>query len=332
MPRTGLVQTVLGCLESTQVVLVAGAAGIGESAVIKDAVAVLASDHFVFGFRAEEFALPHLDATLQNGQIPANAATVRAILAGQHRKVLLIESVERLLEKSTRDAFSDLLKLAATDGSLRMVLTCRDYSTDLVRAAFLASASLEHSVVIVPQLDDVELTEVETSLPSLARPLANRALRRLLRNPYFLDKAVQISWSSDRPLPESERDFRAVFWQQIIRAEDRSAAGVPQRRDGAFREIAVRRAQALAPYVTCDDLDASIVDSLRHDSLIASSDQNASLVAPAHDVLEDWAVLRWIEQQHLATDGSFRAFSEAIGTPPRGSPSLPHVGGGACRP
>ena len=316
LPRTGLVQTVLGCLESTQVVLVAGAAGIGESAVIKDAVAVLASDHFVFGFRAEEFALPHLDATLQNGQIPANAATVRAILAGQHRKVLLIESVERLLEKSTRDAFSDLLKLAATDGSLRMVLTCRDYSTDLVRAAFLASASLEHSVVIVPQLDDVELTEVETSLPSLARPLANRALRRLLRNPYFLDKAVQISWSSDRPLPESERDFRAVFWQQIIRAEDRSAAGVPQRRDGAFREIAVRRAQALAPYVTCDDLDASIVDSLRHDSLIASSDQNASLVAPAHDVLEDWAVLRWIEQQHLATDGSFRAFSEAIGTHP----------------
>ena len=316
LPRAGLVQTVLGCLESTQVVLVSGAAGVGKSAVVKDSIAVLASDHFVFGFRAEEFAQPHLDATLQHAQIPANAATLQAILAGQHLRVLLIESVERLLEKSTRDAFSDLLQLAAGDKSLRIVLTCRDYSTDLVRASFLDPAPLEHSVVVVPQLDDGELTEVEASLPTLARPLAHPALRQVLRNPYFLDRALQISWSADRSLPESERDFRAVFWQQIIRAADRSAAGMPRRRDEAFREIALRRARELAPYVSCDDLDAAAVDSLRHDSLIASPDDGASLVAPAHDVLEDWAILRWIEQQHLANDGSFRALSEAVGTYP----------------
>lgn len=81
-------------------------------------------------------------------------------MAGQDRKVLLIESVERLLEKSTRDALSDLLTLAAADKSLRIVLTCRDYSTDLVRASFLAPARTGHSVVAIPQLDDSELTEV----------------------------------------------------------------------------------------------------------------------------------------------------------------------------
>ena len=316
LPRTDLVQKVLRHLESTQVVLVSGPSGIGKSAVIKDAIAVLAGDHFVLAFRAEEFALPHLDATFQNAQIPANAGAVRAILAGQHRKILLVESVERLLEKSTRDAFSDLLKLADDDESLRILLTCRDYSTELVRAALLPSTRLASSVVVVPELNEVELKEVTASLPTLARPLQNPALRRLLRNPYFLDKASQISWSADRPLPESERDFRDVFWKQIIRGEARSALGVPDLRDGVFREIAVRRAQALAPYVTCADLDASAVDTFRHDSLIASSDQSASLVAPAHDVLEDWAILRWIEQRYLASNGSFRAFSDAIGTHP----------------
>ena len=316
LPRTGLVQKVLGCLESTQVVLVSGAAGVGKSAVVKDAIAVLASDHFVFGFRSEEFAQPHLDATLQHAQIPANAVTLRAFLAGQHLKVLLIESVERLLEKSTRDAFSDLLQLAAADKSLRIVLTCRDYSTDLVRASFLAPTPLEHSVVVVPELDDGELTEIATWLPTLAHPLANPPLRQVLRNPYFLDRALQISWSADRPLPESERGFRAVFWQQIIRAEDRSAAGMPSRRDEAFRQIALRRARALVPYVRCDDLDAAVVDSLRHDSLVAFADGGAPLVAPAHDVLEDWAIVRWIEQQHLANDGSYRVLSETLGTYP----------------
>ena len=33
-------------------------------------------------------------------------------------------------------------------------------------------------------------------------------------------------------------------------------------------------------------------------------------------MLEDWAVLRWIEQQHGTNDGSFHALSETIGTQP----------------
>ena len=314
LPRAGLVQEVLGRLESTRVVLLSGPAGIGKSAVVRDAITVLRDDHFAFGFRAEEFAHPHLDATLQNAQIPANTAALRAILASQDRKVLVIESVERLLEKSTRDAFSDLLGLAAADASLRIVLTCREYSTDLVRASFLDSMPVER--VDVPPLDDVDLEKVETSLPALARPLANPALRRVLRSPYVLDKALQISWSADRPLPESEREFRAVFWRQIVRADDRSAAGLPHRRDETVREIALRRARALTAYVTCADLDPAVVESLRLDSLIVSPDQNPALVAPAHDVLEDWAVLRWIEQQHGTNDGSFHALSETIGTQP----------------
>lgn len=314
--RAGLVQQVLGQMESTQVVLVSGPAGSGKSAVAKDAITLLSKDHFAFSFRAEELAQPHFDATLQNAQIPVNAATLRAILAGQSRKVLLIESVERLLEKSTRDAFSDLLTLATEDKSLRIVLTCRDYSTDLVHASFLASARIDHFVVVIPELDDAELAEVEASLSVVARPLANPALRRVLRNPYYLDKALQISWLVDRPLPESEREFRTIFWQQVVRADDRPAAGAPRRREEAFEEIAVRRARVLTAYVTCNDLDTAIVDSLRHDSLIASPDQSGALVAPAHDVLEDWAILQWIEGQYLTNEGSFRALSQAIGAHP----------------
>ena len=316
LPRAGLVQELLQRLESTQVVLASGPAGVGKSAVVRDAITVLRNDYFAFCFRAEEFAQPHLDTVLQNAQISANTAALKAILATQDRKVLVIESVERLLEKSTRDAFSDLIGLAAKDVTVRIMLTCRDYSTDLVRASFLESAPVEYSVVDVPQLDDDELTQVETSLPALSQPLANPTLCQVLRNPYVLDLALRISWSADRPLPESQREFRAVFWRQRVRADDRSAQGMPHRRDKTFGAIALHRARALAPYVTCDHLDPAVVQSLRQDSLIVSSDQSPTLVAPAHDVLEDWAVLRWIEQQSITNEGSFRALSEAIGTYP----------------
>lgn len=316
LQRAALVQKVLGALETAQVVLVSGPAGSGKSAIGKDAVFLLSKNHFVFGFRVEEFAQAHIDATLHAGQIPANAESFAAILAAQGRKVVLIESVERLLEKTTRDAFSDLMVMAAADRSMCIILTCRDYSTDLVRASFLQPAAITHAVVSVPPLEDEELAEVEAALPALTPPLKNPALRDILRNPYFLDKALKISWSAERPVPESEREFRELFWQQIVCADQDAPAGMARRREEIFQEIAVRRARALSVYAICNGLDPAVVAALRHDSLIVSSDENPLLLATAHDVLEDWAILHWLEEQHLTDEGSFKGLSVAIGAHP----------------
>jgi hypothetical protein len=315
LPRGRLVQQVLVELESAQVVLVSGAAGSGKSAVAKDAVSVLASDHFAFCFRAEELACAHFDETLQRSQIPANAAQVGAILAGQGRKVLLVESVERLLEAATRDALTDLLTLVRKDNSWRLILTCRDYSSDLVRSSFLRD-TVGHAVVSVPPLDDDEVGEVAAVCPALARPLQSPHLRGLLRNPYVLDKALQITWSDERPLPQSEREFRDRFWRDVIRRDDRAGAGMPRRRETAFGQVALRRARALALYASCGDLDAEALEVLRHDSLVVTSPEQTVLAAPAHDVLEDWAILRWIDEQHAVLERSAPKLANVLGPYP----------------
>jgi hypothetical protein len=314
--RGRLVQQVIEQLESSRVVIVSGPAGGGKSGIAKEVVRILAADHFAFAFRAEVFASAHLDETLQRIQIPSGAQVFAAILAGQERKVLLVESVERLLEASTRDAFSDLLTLVANDKSWRLILTCRDYSADLIRTAFMEAARIGHSIVAVPPLDDEELREVEAAYPTLARPLANAELRRLLRNPYLLDKALLIAWSSDRPLPQSEREFRALLWQQVVRVNHRVGGGMPRKREEAFVQIALCRARALTLYASCANLDPEVVDALRHDSLVVSPQENGVLVAPAHDVLEDWAILHWIDELNATHDGSVQGLSVVIGAHP----------------
>jgi hypothetical protein len=314
--RGRLVQQVIDQLKSVQVVLLSGAAGSGKSSIAKDALGILAEDHFAFSFRAEEFAAPHFAETLLRSQIPGNPIRLGALLAAQERKLLLVESVERLLEASTRDAFTDLLTLVRKDPSWRLILTCREYSADLVRGALLEASRVELEVVTVPPLDDGELKEVEKTFPTLVRPLSNAALRRLLRSPYVLDKALQIDWSEERPLPQSEREFRARFWQEIVRVDQRAAGGMPRRREEAFVQVALRRAQKLTLHAPCGDLDAEVLAALLRDSLIVSPQQSGLLAAPAHDVLEDWAILQWIDDQHATHDGSVQALSSALGTYP----------------
>jgi hypothetical protein len=314
--RSGIVQQVLAAIEAKQVVLITGPAGSGKSVIGKEAVAFLSREFFAFGFRVEEFSVAHIDETLHNSQIPARATELQAILGAQGRKVLVIESVERLLEKPTRDAFSDLMTLAQSDGGLKILMTCRDYSVEQVQASFLHAAGIDHAVIEVPPLDDTELKEIQAAFPSLAVPLAKPALREILRNPYFIDKALQIPWDAGRPFPENERDFRAVFWRQIVRAEQISADGMPRLREVALQELAVRRARALSDYVPATGLDVAAIDLLKKASLVVSPDNNALLVATAHDVLEDWAILQWIEEQHLTDETAFKVLSSAIGPHP----------------
>lgn len=316
LQRARIIQKVIEALETKQVVLITGPAGSGKSVIGKEVVSFLSREFFTFGFRVEEFAVAHIDETLHNSQIPARATELQAILGAQYRKVLVIESVERLLEKPTRDAFSDLMSLTQGDNGLGIVMTCRDYSVEQVQASFLLPAGIDHAVIEVPALDDSELEEIQTAFPSMAIPLGNPALRKILRNPYFIDKARQIPWDAGRPLPESERDFRAVFWQQIVRADHNPANGMPRLREEALQELAVRRARALSDHIPASGLDPVAITLLKQDSLVVSPDGKPLLVATAHDVLEDWAILQWIEEQHLTDEMAFKALSSAIGPHP----------------
>jgi hypothetical protein len=85
-----------------------------------------------------------------------------------------------------RDAFSDLLALARRDESWGIILTCRDYSIDVVRSSFLEHGGLPHAVVSIPQLTDEELNEAVDAFPKLRRPATNAVLRKLFYNPYLI--------------------------------------------------------------------------------------------------------------------------------------------------
>jgi len=164
------------------------------------------------------------------------------LLALQPRKLFWIESLERLLEKTERAALADLLQMIRDDQSCGLLLTCRDYSVDLIRSSFLEQAGLAHAVVMVPSLSDAELEQALERFPQL-KPLGlNRGVRQLLQNPYILDKAARLDWKAEAPLPENERSFRAKVWREIIREDQNPNGSMPHRRGRTFIDVALLRA------------------------------------------------------------------------------------------
>lgn len=311
--RDALISQVLDALSENQIVLISAPAGLGKSAVAKNCVELLDQDFYCLAFRAEEFAASHIDQTLQQAQVRANGADLLGILAGQGRKMVLVDSVERLLEASVRDAFADLLNFAQRDRSLGLLMTCRDYSLETVSSALLGQAGLAFKVIEVPPLADEELEQAVAAIPHLANALQHENLKRLLRSPYLLDKAAQMDWSNTEDLPTSEREFRRRCWGEIIRHNAMSTDGMPDRRERVFKEVALRRARQLRPFVETEDLEAGALESLRNDGLIIASPDAGSMAAPGHDVLEDWAIIQWLGQRWILHEKAAGPLAEDVG-------------------
>ncbi len=91
---------------------------------------------------------------------------------------------------------------------------------------------------------------------------------------------------------------------------------MPHRRGRTFINVALLRARALSPYADCSKLDREALERLRASGLIEFSEQSGDLVAPAHDILEDWALLEWLDEEFAKQKPDPEAFLLQIGTHP----------------
>ncbi len=299
-------------LAEHQVVIISGTAGSGKSALAKNLLDHLELDRPVLAFQAVEFTTTHINETLAKTQTELNAQALFALLAGHDQTLVLIESVERLLEHMTRDAFSDLLQLALKHRSIQLVFTCRDYSLETVQNALIAPIGMRCAIFEIPPLSDDELDQIHAKETNLAPPLENNRLRSLLRTPYILDIASRLNWT-ESILPESARTFREKCWRELIRADHFALGGMPQRREKIFVHIAHQRATKLRPFVSISIPDDAALSALRQDSLVEASPDSSSLLAPAHDVLEDWAILHWLTDQFSIADDAEATLAECVG-------------------
>jgi hypothetical protein len=90
---------------------------------------------------------------------------------------------------------------------------------------------------------------------------------------------------------------------------------MPIRRQRTFIDVAVKRAKQMVYEVSESEFDPNAILKLESDSLIYRN-PTTSCVRPDHDVLEDWALVRYIEEKYLSSMGKYDVLLSTIGHEP----------------
>ncbi len=315
LPRTDMVEQSLSALETSQVLLLTSEAGGGKSALAKKILERLKHDGPVFAFRVEIFDFPHLHQALNSIGITDQLSDLSASFGLLPNRVLFIDSVERLLEMSDQQAFTQLLSAVSKDNRWRLVLTCRTHAENWFVTQVLASTSLKPSVVRIPCLTDAEIESVAEQVPSIKEHLTNRLLMDVLRNPFFLSiacRSVPDDLQMDGKYPSE--DIKKILWREAVRRPSSAKGGMPERREKEFLSIAVKRAKLMQPYVRIDSNDQEALEALISDSIVNKIDDGR--VTPAHDLFEDLAVEEHIDRVFQAFSSNREEFFQKIGSEP----------------
>ncbi|AKB19982.1 hypothetical protein [Methanosarcina sp. WWM596] len=144
----------------------------------------------------------------------------------------------------------------------------------------------------------------------------NQSLKPLLKCPFYADLAFRVARTGKKfSIGDGEKEFQSAVWREVISKESERLNGMPLRRQQTFIEVSVRRAKRMVYSIPSIGLDSEALLKLEEDNLIQRDAAN-NLVSPAHDVLEDWALERYIDTKFQDSTGNINVFLNAIGCEP----------------
>ncbi|MDP7845995.1 hypothetical protein QWI81_18140, partial [Acinetobacter pittii] len=279
-------------------IFVTGVRGVGKSGIVKDFISSKGKDIPVFYLRAENLDRSHLQEVFSSIGMNSTLSQIEGYFSLLPHKILVIESIEKVLELDHQDAFIDLLQFIRRQASWTIIATGRDYAFQQLSFNFLQPNEIKFSSVNIEGFSEKQVQQVCEYIPELRALISNDALIDILRIPFFIDIAVRaIGNGAQFQTGDTEIDFRKNVWSTVIAKDHKRNSGMPIKRRKTFIEIATQRAKKMVFGISADPFDPEVISKLEEDNLIYRDQTNSTISLP-HDVLEDWALEEFIEEQY----------------------------------
>lgn len=304
------------CYIDSEFVFVTGARGAGKSGIVKDFIETKNIDIPIFYLRAEDLDKSHLNEVFTSMGITSSLGEIESHFSLLQEKILVIESLEKVLELNYPNTFVELLQYIKKQSGWTIIATGRDYAYQQLSFNFLQPCSIQFSSVNIEGLEDFQVEQICDKIPELKSLVSNNSLVELLKIPFFIEIAVRaIKNGAQFGIGDTEVDFRDTVWRTVIAKEADRKSGMPDRRRSTFIQIATERAKKMLFGIRTDGFDPEVIAKLEEDHLIYR-DQKSSCVSPIHDVLEDWALEAFIDREYFDNSHSIGIFLLRIGNEP----------------
>jgi hypothetical protein len=297
-------------------IFVTGARGIGKSSIVKDFVATKSKDVPVFYLRAEDLDKSHLNDVFTSIGMHCTLGQIAGKFSLLKEKILVIESVEKVLELTYQNAFVDLLEYIKNQTGWTIIATGRDYAYQQIAFNYLQPSGTQFNSINIDGFNKAQIDEICEHIPELKALTSNDLLVDLLKVPFFIEIAVRaIDNGAKFHSGDTESDFRNTVWTSVISKETDRKAGMHARRKLTFIEVAKQRAKKMVFGIRDIGFDPEVISKLEEDNLI-QRDSRLALISPSHDVLEDWALEEFIEGEYIDNSSDLCRFLSSIGNEP----------------
>jgi hypothetical protein len=306
----------LDLAETSSFIFVSGERGAGKSSLVRKFSDYMGERAPIFCLRTEDLDRSHLDNVFSAMGLKGSLRELEAGFALMPKKYLLIESLEKLLEIEKKTAFIDLLHLLNKQQGWTIIATGRDYAYQQITFTYLQPHKIQFTPLTLSGFSNEQVRELCEQIEPLQKFSTNPNLKILLKSPFFADLASRVlETGTEFKSEDGEKEFRDAVWRDAIAKEQERSNGMPSKRKQTFIDIAVRRAKQMVYGVPENLFDENALFRLEEDNLVRRDSKNG-LVSPAHDVLEDWALDRYIEEIYHQYSSNIHNFLNSIGNEP----------------
>ena len=296
LQRTEVREEILQTVSRSQFTIVTGKPGVGKSAKIKEIIQKDFPNASVFVFRADQFNESTLANVFSSQGVNETIQDIFSCISLIPEKIIFIDSLEKLLETDPECAFKQLLALLKEHPEIKIIASSRRYAIDLITLKFGIDKN-DIGIIEIPELNEEELKLVAEKFPQLSSVLENDKVKKLLQSPKYLDFSIlAIGKTNDNYANVSITEFKDKLWNSLVVDSINTKNGLPIKREEAFKEIAVKRAKEMRLFTKPDKSDAEAIICLENDEIVFQENNNRKY-SPTHDILEDWALVKYVSSK-----------------------------------
>ncbi|MCS4533939.1 AVAST type 4 anti-phage nuclease Avs4 [Neisseria montereyensis] len=305
--RTEWVSKLSEKINQGQNLIISGEGGSGKTAIIKRFYNKYAKEIPICIFKATELNINHI-SDLFKFDHNFSLADFFESYANEAKKLFIIDSAEKLSEISNQNVLNNLID-KLSEHNWTMVFTTRLSYLDDLRFHLKESYGLKCETLDLKLISNEKLTEISGEF-NIELP-TNENFKDRIRNLFYLNE--YISYKSADETINSFAEFIDLLWKKKIQNNAVQKNNIYIKRGRCFLEIAKARANTGKFYIDGSDLSQEALAGLKQDDILGYDEKHDGYFI-THDIYEEWALNRIIEQAYCnhSVDEFFQTIGEGL--------------------